>query len=73
MAFVIITPALTGHTHYRSPYECYDNCGTCDGARCDSCRTMYEVTDFASDNRYKIVSTLEEAKKLKEEWESEGA
>ena len=32
----------TGHTHYRSPYECDDNCGTCDGARCDSCHKVYD-------------------------------
>jgi hypothetical protein len=69
MAFVIITPALTGHTHYRSPYESYDNCGTCDGARCETCREMYEVADFDSDNRYKIVATKEEAEQIKELWE----
>ena len=28
---------LTGHIHRGSAYECDDNCGTCDGARCDYC------------------------------------
>lgn len=37
---------LTGHQYYRSPYESSDNCGTCDGARCDTCNTKYIVEDF---------------------------
>ena len=38
-----VTEVFTGHMHYGSPYESYDNCGTCDGANCNSCRTLYEV------------------------------
>jgi len=37
---------LTGHTHYRSPYESDDNCGTCDGAKCDTCREVHDGFEF---------------------------
>ena len=30
-------------------YESTDNCGTCDGARCDICKDMYCVEDFNND------------------------
>jgi len=33
---------LSGHMHHRSPYECDDNCGTCDGARCENCHEYKE-------------------------------
>ena len=49
---VYLTTELTGHTYYRSPYESCDSCGTCDGARCDTCREKYTVTNFASDEVY---------------------
>ena len=39
---IIHNKALTGHTHYGSPYESYDNCGTCDGAKCDYCKELNE-------------------------------
>ena len=35
---------LTGHTHYNSPIESDDDCGTCDGANCDRCHREYENT-----------------------------
>jgi len=35
---------LSGHMHHRSPYECDDNCGTCDGARCEYCHEYKEYT-----------------------------
>lgn len=30
----------TGHIYYNSAIECDDNCGTCDGARCDTCKKI---------------------------------
>lgn len=39
----------TGHMYYGSymaPYEGTDNCGTCDGAKCDFCKTIYKVVDL---------------------------
>lgn len=39
-----IDKVLTGHIYYgssMSAYECVDSCGTCDGARCDSCKARY--------------------------------
>lgn len=32
----------TGHTHYNSPFESDDSCGTCDGAKCDICKKITE-------------------------------
>lgn len=72
MADVMINRALSGHIYYRSPYEGYDDCGTCDGGRCDSCYEMFEVTDFDKP-RSRIVGTKEEALKLKAEWEFENS
>lgn len=43
---------LTGHQYYGTSmmaYESVDNCGTCDGARCDTCKTYYVVEDFEQD------------------------
>lgn len=42
----------TGHQYYRSPYESYDNCGTCDGARCDYCKKKYVVKNLRTDTEY---------------------
>lgn len=39
----------TGHQYYGTYMEAYestDNCGTCDGARCDNCKDIYEVYDY---------------------------
>lgn len=49
---VYLITEFTGHTYYRSPYESCDSCGTCDGARCDTCREKYTVTNFTSDEVY---------------------
>lgn len=49
---VFITTEYTGHQYYRSPYESCDNCGTCDGARCDYCRKKYIVKDLRTDTEY---------------------
>ena len=67
MAYV--SRALTKHTHYQSPYECYDNCGTCDGANCDRCHERWEVSYLDSDKPSKIFYTLEEAEAAKEAYE----
>lgn len=78
---VICSKVLTGHMHYMSPYETYDSCGNCDGARCDRCKTIYEVQDFDFDlhrlyntkelaesimTKCEQVNTKEEAKKIME-------
>ena len=69
----IITKAFTGHTHYRSPYECYDKCGTCDGARCDYCHEKWEVAYFGPDNKdNEFFDTKEEAIAAQEEYEKGG-
>ena len=36
---------LTGHMYYGSPYETCDDCGNCDGARCDYCDIVWIVED----------------------------
>lgn len=30
----------TGHMYHGSPFESDDNCGTCDGARCETCKKV---------------------------------
>ena len=37
---------LTSHMYYNSPIESDDNCGTCNGANCDTCKTVYTVEGF---------------------------
>lgn len=39
---------LTGHIYYSSPFESCDSCGTCDGARCQTCRKKYIVISSKS-------------------------
>lgn len=39
---------LTGHMYYGSPYETYDSCGNCDGARCETCNKRYIVYNWAT-------------------------
>ena len=69
----MVTRALTGHTHYRSPYEGYDDCGTCDGARCECCREKWEVTYFGPDDKKpELFNTKEEAIAAQEEYEKGG-
>lgn len=36
----------SGHRYFRSPFESDDNCGTCDGARCDYCRKIVDKADL---------------------------
>lgn len=66
---VLITEALTGHTHYGSPYECFDNCGTCDGACCYRCEKVLWVENLETGQR-RSCKTEEEAMKLAAEWEA---
>lgn len=47
-----ICKELTGHQYYGSPYESCDECGNCDGARCDYCKLKYIVKDLFSDKEY---------------------
>lgn len=35
----------TGHQYYGSPYEACDSCGTCNDARCGSCRIKITIED----------------------------
>lgn len=44
-----LSEELTGHIYYRSPFESCDSCGTCDGARCQTCRKKYIVRSSKSD------------------------
>lgn len=57
----------TGHQYYRSPYESCDSCGTCDGARCDVCRTRYIVSDLYLDKEYYNGFDKEEAERIRDE------
>ena len=66
---IIVSRALTGHTHYMSPYECYDSCGTCDGARCNRCHERFEVEDVDTGKR-RMCAFKEEAEELKARWEA---
>jgi len=48
----ILHKEKTGHQYYgtyMAVYESTDNCGTCDGAKCDFCKTLCIVTDFDDD------------------------
>ena len=38
--------SYSGHRNFGSPFECDDDCGTCDGARCDYCRKIYHEPSF---------------------------
>lgn len=31
----------SGHMNFGSPYSCTDNCGSCDGAKCDYCHEIH--------------------------------
>lgn len=45
----MISKHLSGHIYRNSPYESDDSCGTCDGARCDSCSEYWTVPGFDED------------------------
>jgi hypothetical protein len=59
----ILHEEKTGHQYYGTHmaiYESTDNCGTCDGARCDRCKTKYIVEDY--DNAKLLYSGFDKAK-----------
>lgn len=45
MAEFEVSYEYTGHVNYSSPYGCADDCGNCDGAKCEWCHKSY-VTRF---------------------------
>ena len=60
---LIVSIVKTGHIYYNTSmeaYECVDNCGTCDGAKCDFCRTKIEYcsTDDSYNERLYINDSL---------------
>ena len=73
MKMTMINRAFTGHVYFKSPYECYDSCGTCDGAKCETCRERWEVVGWDPEdpdtNLYKTFSTKEEAQEFADAWE----
>ena len=47
-----ISTEKTGHQYYGTGMEVYestDECGTCNGVRCEMCRTKYTVTEYYYD------------------------
>ena len=51
---------LTGHMHYRSPYEMDDSCGTCDGAKCDYCHKVVDEYHYKMANHTNNDLTIPE-------------
>lgn len=64
---ISIHTELTGHQNYGSPYESYNNCKNCDGARCDLCNKIYIVEDFNLDKTYYKGDDELEAKCVRDE------
>lgn len=62
---LIMREEFTGHIYYRSPYESCDNCGTCDGARCDYCKEKYTVENLRTNKVYYNGFDKEKAKRIK--------
>ena len=67
---ILVTEGLTGHSSYMSPYECFDNCGTCDGALCHRCRKVFVVENYETGKR-RTCETKEEADDIVREWSRE--
>lgn len=59
----MITKHLSGHMYHRSPYESDDDCGTCDGAKCEHCRPYWEV---AGERYYKEEEAIKAEETLTE-------
>lgn len=38
--------SYSGHVHYGSPFESDNDCGTCDGAKCDCCHKVHHEPTF---------------------------
>ena len=47
----------TGHIYYKSPYECDNNCGTCDGGACDFCHKVENksISCNLTTDKYKML------------------
>ena len=63
---VYIYEELTGHMYYRSPYESCDDCGNCDGARCEYCKTKYIVKSFDDETLYYSGYDKKEAERIRD-------
>lgn len=59
-----LTKHLSGHMHFCSPYETDNDCGNCDGVKCDCCHDVYKVEDYANDELYYLGNSYEEAIKI---------
>ena len=64
---IYIYKELSGHMYYGSIHESCDDCGTCNGARCDSCVTRYIVEDLITNKLYYRGSNKEEAERIRDE------
>lgn len=60
----------SGHMHSGSPYETDDSCGNCDGARCETCRKVYQIEDFDTGELIYIGRDKKRAEELG--WKKEG-
>lgn len=67
MDYIHMSKELTGHMYYKSPHESYDDCGTCDGAKCATCRERFIVEDLNSGEVYYNGLYIKEAERIKEE------
>lgn len=71
----IVSRYYSGHIYRNSPYESDDNCGTCDGARCDTCRERWRVEGWNSENEKDVTlrrfNSKEEAQEYAKTWEGE--
>lgn len=51
---ILLYSELSGHLYKNSPYESCDDCGNCDGGRCEFCKRRYFVKDL---NTHKLYYT----------------
>lgn len=65
-----VSKVYSGHMYRNSPYETSSDCGNCDGARCDDCKELYEVTDMKNFDIVCIVSDKNEILKKIEKYEN---
>lgn len=59
-----IDKELTGHMYYGSPYESCDECGNCNGAKCDFCHEKFTVIDLYTDHIYYIGFDKDKAERI---------
>ena len=43
---LVLESYMSGHLYRGSLFETDDSCGNCDGARCDSCKEVYVLTEY---------------------------